>query len=284
MKILVLGVTGMLGNAVFRCFSESTNWEVYGSARSGAARKMFAPALAERIVVGTDVENVDSLNLLFAQVRPDVVINCVGLIKQLAVANNPLFAIPINSLLPHRLAQLCAIGGARLVHISTDCVFTGSQGNYKESDASNADDLYGRSKYLGEVDYPNAVTLRTSIIGHELNSANGLIGWFLKQEGTIRGYKRAIFSGFPTVELAEIIRDHVIPRPELSGLYHVAAAPIAKYDLLQLVARVYGKEIEIVPELEFAIDRSLNAERFHKATGYTPPSWQALVEKMCKFK
>lgn len=284
MKVLVLGVSGMLGNTVFRYFSESRDYEVFGSARSSAVRHAFEPALANRIIVGTDVDNADSLALLFAKVKPNIVINCIGLIKQLAEANDPLQAIPINSLLPHRLARLCEIASARLVHISTDCVFSGLKGNYLETDTSDAKDLYGRSKYLGEVDYPHAITLRTSIIGHELSSANGLVGWFLSQQGTVNGFTKAIFSGFPTIELAHIIRDVVLPQPRLSGLYHVASDPISKYDLLKLIARAYKKWIEILPEKKFTIDRSLNAEKFKLASGYTPPAWPMLVDKMFNFK
>jgi dTDP-4-dehydrorhamnose reductase len=284
MKILVLGVSGMLGNAAFRFLSEEPRHEVFGSARSGTVRKLFTPTLAERILVGADVENPDALALLFSQVKPDVVINCIGLIKQLAAANDPLQAVPINSLLPHRLARLCEVAGARLVHISTDCVFSGSKGNYLESDFPDAEDLYGRSKYLGEVDYPHAITLRTSIIGHELYSANALIGWFLAQQGAIKGFTKAIFSGLPTVELAHVIRDIVLPRPQLSGLYHVASQPIAKSDLLKLVAETYQKNIDIVPDSTLIIDRSLNADRFYAATGYRSPAWPELVKKMCEFR
>jgi dTDP-4-dehydrorhamnose reductase len=216
-------------------------------------------------------------------VRPSVVVNCIGLVKQLAQADDPLSALPINALLPHRLARLCGLVGARFVHISTDCVFNGRKGSYLESDPSDAEDLYGRSKYLGEVAYPHSITLRTSIIGHELSSAHGLVGWFLAQEGTVKGYRKAIFSGLPTVELSRIVRDVVLPQPELSGLYHVAAEPIAKYDLLQLVRDAYGKTIAIEPDDGVSIDRSLNAERFRKATGYVAPPWPELVERMRDF-
>lgn len=284
MKILVLGVSGMLGNAVFRYFSEHADFNVFGSARSGSVRRAFKPELANKVIDGVDVDNADSLALLFARVRPDVVINCIGLIKQLSEANDPLLAIPINALLPHRLARLCDVAGARFVHISTDCVFKGDRGDYLESDSSDAEDLYGRSKFLGEVDYPHAITLRTSIIGHELGSNNGLVGWFLAQKGAVKGFTRAIFSGFPTVELAHIIRDVVIPRPELRGLYHVAAAPIAKYELLKLVATTYKKTIAILPQDTLVIDRSLNAQRFNDASGYAPPDWPSLVHKMHNFK
>ena len=283
MKVLVLGVSGMLGNAVFRYFSETTDYEVFGSARSGAVRHAFATALANRVIVGADVDNPDSLALLFAKVKPHVVINCIGLIKQLAEADDPLSAIPINALLPHRLARLCDVAGARLVHMSTDCVFAGTKGMYTEADMSDAKDLYGRSKYLGEVDYPHAITLRTSIIGHELSGTHSLVGWFLAQQGSVKGFRRAIFSGLPTVELARVIRDHVLPHPELHGLYHVSAEPINKFDLLTLVARAYGKTIAITPDDKLAMDRSLDSSRFREATGYQPEPWPELVRRMREF-
>jgi len=284
MRVLILGVSGMLGNAMLRVLSQNPALEVWGTARSPSARQFFPPDLRERIAVGIDVENQDTLARVFAGLQPAMVVNCVGLIKQLTDANDPLQALPVNAMLPHRLARLCALGGARLVHISTDCVFKGTKGNYCESDSSDAEDLYGKSKFLGEVAYPQTVTLRTSIIGHELSSNHGLINWFLKQEERVRGYRRAIFSGLPTVELAQVVRDVVLPRPEIVGLYHVASAPIAKFDLLKLVADVYGKSIEITPDDTVAINRSLNADRFRKATGYVAPSWPELVKRMYDFK
>ncbi|WP_370262356.1 dTDP-4-dehydrorhamnose reductase family protein [Limnobacter sp.] len=282
-KVLVLGVTGMLGNAVFRLFSQSQGFETHGTARSTAGLRHFDEALRPRIHVGIDVEQQDHLVQLFSRVRPGVVINCIGLVKQLAEAGDPLAALPINALLPHRLARLASLAGARLVHVSTDCVFTGRQGLYKESDAPDALDLYGRSKLLGEVDEPNAVTLRTSIIGHELSSAHSLVGWFLAQEGCVRGFTRAVFSGLPTVELAKVIRDHVLPRTDLRGLWHVSSEPITKYDLLQLVKRAYGKAIEIVPDKKLVIDRSLDSSRFRAETGWQPANWTELVDSMCRF-
>lgn len=282
-RVLVLGITGMLGNAMFRLLSEDPRLEVRGGARSTAAAGRFAEPLRGRIFGGFDGENADRLAELFATHRPEVVVNCVGLVKQLANANRVLDAIPINTLLPHRLLQLCTAGGARLVHISTDCVFSGKTGDYRESDQPDATDLYGLSKLLGEVAAPNAITLRTSIIGHELDSANGLLGWFLSQSGPVRGFRRAIFSGFPTVELARIVREHVLPRPELNGLYHVSADAIAKYDLLHLFAATYGRDIEIEPDDSLVIDRSLNSDRFRDATGYAPPSWPELVATMHAF-
>ena len=210
-------------------------------------------------------------------------VNCIGVVKQLAEADDPLFAIPINSVLPHRLARLAQAVGARFVHCSTDCVFDGKKGMYTEADFPDATDLYGRSKFLGEVDYENAITLRTSIVGHELSSAHGLVNWFLAQEGPVRGFTKAIFSGLPTVELARVIRDAVLPNPSLRGLYHVSAAPIAKFDLLRLVADAYGRGTTITPDDSLVLDRSLDSSRFRSATGYVPAPWPALVRAMRDF-
>jgi dTDP-4-dehydrorhamnose reductase len=281
---LVLGASGMLGNAVLRVMHENPCLEIFGTVRSNNVPSFFSTEVAKTIMTGCDVTDHDVLVRLFGEVRPDVVINCIGLIKQLADIDDPLITLPINAMLPHRLASLCGLLGARLVHMSTDCVFSGSKGGYKEDDISDATDLYGKSKYLGEVDYPHAITLRTSIIGHELQSAHGLIGWFLSQQGSCKGFRRAIFSGLPTVVLAKVIRDIVLPRSELTGVYHVAAKPISKYDLLKLVAEVYGKTIDIIPNDELVIDRSLNADRFNSATGYVAPSWDDLIKTMHSYQ
>lgn len=281
MKILVLGVTGMLGNAVFKAFSQDAQHEVWGTLRHSAALRNFPAADCGRLLTGIDVLDQDALVAVLTKVRPDVVINCVGLIKQQSDANDPLTALPINAMLPHRLAHLCDLLDARLIHVSTDCVFSGRKGGYLESDLSDAEDLYGKSKYIGELhDLPNAITLRTSIIGHELTSNHSLVDWFLAQQGSVRGFSRAIFSGLPTVELARVMKDFVLPHPQLNGLYHVAAAPIAKLDLLALVAAQYDKAIEIHPDATLVIDRSLNSERFTQATGYNAPSWPRLIELM----
>jgi dTDP-4-dehydrorhamnose reductase len=282
-KVLVLGATGMLGSAVLRFFAQSAGYDVVGSVRASNAQRLLPDTLADRLICGVDVGQVDSLVRLFALTQPDVVINCIGLVKQLAAADDPLTAIPINSLLPHRLARLCDVAGARLVHVSTDCVFAGDKGMYTEADVSDAKDLYGRSKYLGEVDYPHAITLRTSIVGHELSGSHSLVGWFLAQQGRVKGFSRAIFSGLPTVELARVIRDHVLPHPGLHGLYHVSAEPINKFDLLTLISKTYGKAIDISPDDKLVIDRSLDSSKFRGAAGYQPEPWPELVRRMHEF-
>lgn len=282
-KILVLGASGMLGNAIMHSFIDGKDMIIKGTVRSPSAFTALPKKIQPYIRAGINVEDFDSLIALFNQERPDIVINCVGIIKQLASSYDPLNAIPINSLFPHRLANLCVLSGARLIHMSTDCVFSGSNGGYIEGDFPDANDLYGRSKFLGEVDYSGCITLRTSIIGRELNSANSLIDWFLSQSGIVKGYTNAIFSGLPTNEMANVIRDYVIPNQELSGLYHVSVDPISKYELLQLVKSVYGKTIEIVQDDTVRIDRSLNSEKFRKDTGYKPKPWEKLIEEMHQF-
>lgn len=281
MKVLVLGVTGMLGNAVYRVFSQSDAYETWGTLRSNSGKRYFLADSQSRLVSGVDVLDQDALVSVFNRIRPNVVINCIGLIKQLAQANDPLTALPINAMLPHRLAHYCELVGARLIHVSTDCVFSGCTGMYAEEAASDATDLYGKSKYIGELhDQDNAITLRTSIIGHELESQYALIDWFLAQEGMVKGYAKAVFSGLPTVELARVMRDYVLPKPKLTGLYHVSAEPIDKLSLLKLVAEVYGKDIQIIRDEHIQVDRSLNSARFQQITGYVPPTWPELVKSM----
>lgn len=270
----------MIGSAMFRVLSEKKEWEVRGTLRSNAWKRFFPETLAGKLIPDVDVERHDALVRVFAQVRPDVVVNCVGLTKHHREAEDPLLSIPLNALLPHRLADLCAATGSRLVHVSTDCVFSGARGGYVEDDAPDAVDVYGKSKHLGEVDDTHAITLRTSTIGHELQSAYGLLEWFLSQQGSCKGFNRAIFSGLPNTEFARVVRDVVIPRPELHGLYHVGADPIGKYELLKLIARVYGKQIDIVRDDEFSIDRSLNSARFNQATGYKAAAWPELIQAM----
>lgn len=280
-KILVLGASGMLGSAVFRCLHASRAHEVSGTVRNQSVLKFFSEEEKPSIATDIDVLHMDGLISLLDKVDPDIVINCVGLIKQLSSAKDPLVALPVNALFPHRLARLCALAGVRLIHVSTDCVFTGATGNYTEEDIPDAIDLYGRSKLLGElVEYEHAVTLRTSIIGRELSTSYSLMDWFLAQTDEVKGFDRAIFSGLPTCELAAVIREHVIPRDGLSGLYHVSAAPISKFDLLRLVAAQYGNDVRIIRHSDVRIDRSLNSERFMNATGYKAPVWSELIRRM----
>jgi dTDP-4-dehydrorhamnose reductase len=283
-KILILGASGMLGSTLLKYFSSNLMYEVYGTLRFQGSVKSFDQELQNKLIVGVDVEKTEGLLALFNNIRPTIVINCVGIVKQLKEAEDALIAIPINSLLPHILARLCESIGSRLIHFSTDCVFSGLRGMYTEEDFPDCNDLYGRSKYLGESTAFNTITLRTSIIGHELNGNRSLVNWFLSQEDQVTGFKNAVFSGLPTVEVARIIQDFVIPNKSLSGLYHISADPINKFDLLRLVADQYKKEIKIIPDDNYKIDRSLDSSRFKNVTGFKASSWNDMIKIMYQFR
>lgn len=278
--ILIMGASGMLGNAFVRLFAGSSGYRTVGAVRALSSAAGAFDGYDVELIGGLDAESSDNLAHVMAAAKPDVVVNCVGVIKQAGNVKDVMTAVPINTLLPHRLLTLCKLAGARLVHVSTDCVFSGDKGDYREGDVCDADDVYGRTKLLGELYEAPAVTVRTSIIGHELRGRASLLEWFLAQEGSTRGFTNAIFSGVPTTHLARIVRDFVLPDPSLSGLYHVSAAPIAKYDLLRLIAERYGKVIAIEPDDALVIDRSLDSTRFRAATGYVPPSWPDLIDEM----
>jgi dTDP-4-dehydrorhamnose reductase len=267
----------MIGSTMLRVVSANMAWQVIGSVRSEPAG--YPAALAGQLVGGFDLASPDRLTALFNRVKPNVVINCAGLTKHLPGGNDPVPALTLNSLLPHRLAVLCELAGARLIHVSTDCVFSGKAGMYKETDQPDATDIYGKTKHLGEVVGPHLVTLRTSTIGHENGTRYGLLEWFLAQT-ECKGFRRAIFSGLPTVEFARVVRDLVIPNAALSGLYHVGADAIDKNSLINLIAREYGKNTVIVPDDSVVIDRSLSSDRFAAATGYRAPDWPALISQM----
>jgi len=280
MRILILGITGMLGSTAFRLLSRRGDVAVFGTARHGAVHRWFPDVGPGRILSGVDAKCPEQLAAVINKVEPDIVVNAIGIIKQVEAALDPLTAIPINTELPHRLASLCARAGARLIHISTDCVFSGKVGGYREDDPPDACDLYGLSKFLGEIDQPHALTLRTSIIGPELSTRHGLLEWFLAQRGRVPGYAGAVFSGLTSAELTRVIADYIAPRPELSGLYHVAAAPITKHDLLDLISAQYQHAVTIEPIAEPMINRSLNSDRFCKATGYVVPDWPSMIRQM----
>ena len=281
MKILILGGSGMLGHRLW--LNLSLHHETWVTVRGDAAQFPNLPVFRrDRVRPNVDALNFDEVTRALASIQPDLVINCIGLIKQTHLARDPLSSISLNALLPHRVSLICRTARIRMIHISTDCVFSGKKGCYTEEDQSDAEDLYGRTKFLGEVSYPHCVTLRTSIIGRELKSKLGLIEWFLAQTGTIRGYQRAIYSGFTTDELSRIILNQVIPRNDLSGVYHVSSDPISKYDLLILARQAFGHQVTILPDQDFVCDRSLVSTRFREFTGYTPPNWPEMIEELAR--
>lgn len=279
--MLVLGASGMLGHKLFLRLSSYENLDVFATARYKSSwAKALPTELLNNLQLNVDANDLGSLITAINVIKPDLVINCIGIVKQGSYGQDALTNISINALLPHRLALICEEVGTRLLHISTDCVFSGNKGNYSETDIPDAIDLYGRSKLLGEVSYPHCLTLRTSIIGHELQSQLGLIEWFFAQKDKVQGYTRHIYTGFPTVELADIIARYIIPNTSISGIYHLSSDPISKYELLKLVASKYNQEIVIEPYGETFCDRSLDSSKFRYLTGFAPPSWPEMIDKM----
>jgi dTDP-4-dehydrorhamnose reductase len=280
-KILILGVTGMLGHTLFKEMLKNKRFDVFGTTRNkNGLESFFNQREIESVIANIDADKYETVNQVIKNIQPTVIINCIGLIKQLPISNQPLEAININAQLPHLIALTARSVNARFIHFSTDCVFNGEKGNYDESDFSDARDLYGRTKFLGEVTYPNCITLRTSIIGHELRTNFSLVNWFLEQENMVRGFCKAMYSGLPTIEIVNVIENYVIPNKKLNGLYQVSSAPISKYDLLQLIKKTYNKDITIEPDEKFVLDRTLNSEKFRTVSGYTPPDWNQLIKKM----
>lgn len=284
-RVLIIGGSGMLGHKLCQRLPEQ-DLEVMATIRRPAEFTARYPSVFghTRLVANVDVVDDRRLEQVVAEIAPQVVINCVGIVKQLAAAQDAVLSGRVNAFLPHELARLCAQRECRLIHISTDCVFAGRRGMYRENDPSDAQDLYGRSKYLGETTAAEtaAITLRTSIIGRELEvPGHGLLEWFLSQNGKrVSGFARAVFSGLTTHELARVIARIIIDHPRLHGLYHVAGEPINKFDLLGLIRRAYGLEIEIDRDDTQVCDRSLRMDRFHDATGYTTPGWREMIAEL----
>ena len=277
MKILILGASGMLGHMLFGELLRR-GLDVYGGVRHAfPCRKAWQP----RLLPGLDACNMETVRQVLDDVRPDVCINAVGLIRQIPEGRKILPCLQINSVLPWQLLELCRPRHIRLIHYSTDCVFDGQKGSpYVEDDPATATDIYGRTKSLGEVRDEHALTLRTSLLGPELRGKHSLLEWFLSQEGPVNGYTDALFTGLPTSEHARIMADYVLPRTELYGLYQVSSQPISKHDLLCLIDKVYKKGIQILPHAGIGEDKRLSCSAFSRATGYTAPAWPDLIAEM----
>jgi dTDP-4-dehydrorhamnose reductase len=283
MEILVLGGTGMLGHKMFQQLRERFP-ETYCSIR-GSVRDVTLERI-ELFQTGNICEHVNaadyvSLERLLRDHQPKVIVNCVGVVKQRREAQEAFPSILVNALLPHQLAETCSAWGGRLIHISTDCVFDGRRGGYRETDLTDAEDLYGRTKALGETAEQNALTLRTSIIGRELFHFQSLLEWFLAQDhARVRGYQRGMYSGTTTSELAAVVGDIIKEHPLLNGLYQVTGPTVSKFELLSLLRDAYALNVVIIPDNEVYCDRSMNGEKLRAATGYVSPGWLELATEL----
>ena len=282
-KLLIIGVGGMLGNALYRYFDERTNNRTFGLLRNKKKILNFFNKFNSEKIIEKDFFDLDNLDQILSDLSPNIIFNCIGIVKQNPLSNDPLSSIRVNSIFPHLLNKLSLKFNFRLIHFSTDCVFSGLQGNYLETDFADANDIYGRSKFLGEISNNGNITIRTSFIGKELGTNRALLNWFLSQKGKIKGYKNAIYSGLTTLEVARVLDKYVIPNPNLKGLYHLSADNINKYSLLSLLNEVYKKDLFIEEDLNIRIDRSLNSNKFRKETGYKPLKWEKAIQEMREF-
>jgi dTDP-4-dehydrorhamnose reductase len=282
-KVVVLGAHGMLGHVLALEMRERSDIDLLVTTRSN--REIDSPLLDEISSIHLDAMSEPDIKRVVEYVRPDAVINCIGVVKQRPEAHDPVVSLKINSLFPHLVANACAQVNARMIHVSTDCVFDGRKGSYVEEDLTNATDLYGRSKALGEVfEHQHTLTIRTSIIGHELASRLGLLEWALSQDDPIAGYESVLFSGLSTVELSRLIIEEIVQPKVRAGLFHVAGPKISKADLLKEIYLCYGKGNDINRVGSPNLDRSLNSDRWTEITGYTPPSWRLMLEHMKRWR
>lgn len=279
MRILILGGDGMLGHELF--FELRARHETRVTLRQPLAayssRGLFT---ADNAFGGIDARTPGAVEQVIAQFRPQALVNAIGIVKQRAESDDAIVSIEVNALLPHRLASACRAAGARVIHVSTDCVFTGEKGRYSETDRPDAVDLYGRSKLLGELAGEGCLTLRTSMIGLGLYRKTSLVDWFLAQKGRVQGYRHAIFSGLTTRELSRVIALVIEKHPQASGLYHLSAAPVSKLELLTKLRERLRSSVDIVPADEPRIDRSLDSTRFRRVFAYTPPSWDSMLDEL----
>lgn len=279
MRILILGGDGMLGHQLLRHLSGRHDVRVT-LRRPLVTYTQYGLYTPNNSYASIDLMTPDAIVDVLAAFRPEVVVNVAGIVKQRAEAQDVLTAMQVNAVLPHRLAGLCSLVGARFITLSTDCVFSGRKGSYSELDKPDPEDLYGRTKLLGEVDRPHCLTLRTSIIGREFARKSSLIEWFLASKGSVQGYTKAIFSGFTTYELSRLIEMILLRYPQLSGLWHVASEPISKYELLRSLENELQRGVQVVPDDSVQCDRSLDSTRFWKCTGYVPPTWAEMIAEM----
>jgi dTDP-4-dehydrorhamnose reductase len=280
MPILIYGANGMLGHKLVQILG--ARFDVWGTIRGEFAEiERFGIFDRRRTIEQIDVTDIASVRGALEIAKPDVVINAAGVIKQLPESVDSVRTLKINSVFPQRLAELSVEYGFRLITLSTDCVFSGTKGNYSEADVPDAETLYGISKLLGEVTNHNCLTIRTSIIGRELTTAHSLVEWFLNNRGgAVKGYANAIYSGFPTIVLAEILPGIIAEHPELRGVYHISSDPINKFDLLKLLNKYYQANINIEPCEDHVIDRSLDSSVFARATGFRPANWEEMIQQM----
>lgn len=280
MRLVILGGSGMLGHTLWERLSQrfpDTYTTIHKGIGDYGDDGLFG---SDRVIDHIDVMDFRILEGALRVIKPDVILNCIGITKRREEPQNPIPSIILNAMLPHKLAKLAADVNAKLIHFSTDCVFDGRTGRYSDDAPTNATDLYGRTKALGEVTGNSVLTLRSSFIGKELREGTELLEWFLSQKNAVRGFKNAIYTGLTTLELCRVIEKLLLDYPDASGLYNVSSEPINKFELLRLIGEKMHRSVEIIPDESFHCDRSLDSARFRRDFGYAPPTWTKMVEEL----
>ena len=285
MKVIIFGSNGLLGNTITKYFLDNSSYETFPILRDSSKIMLFKKKYHKSFIVIKNILDFEEIKKKIKNIRPDILINCIGITNKVQKNNTSYFEdlIRVNSLFPHMLHRISLDLNARLIHLSTDCIYSGNKGNYNENDLPDPIDAYGRSKLLGELNYENTLTIRKSVVGHEFLTKKGLLEWFLDQNKIVQGYKNVIFSGLTVLELARLIDIYIIPRNDLKGIFHVSGEPISKFDLLKIFNEIYNKSIKIVPNESIKINRTLNGSHFNKVTGYKINSWSSLIKSMYEF-
>jgi dTDP-4-dehydrorhamnose reductase len=282
MRLLILGGTGMLGHNLWKYFSgryPDTYTTIRQSCKSYETGGIFN---SNRVIDSVDASDFLELKGVMKCIQPDFILNCIGVTKRREEVSEAIRTITLNALLPHKLGEWGKNNSAKVINFSTDCVFDGVHGNYTEKSPTNATDLYGKTKALGEIQGNNALTLRSSFIGTELVAGTELLEWFLSQIGIVQGFKNAIYSGFTTLELSRIVENIVVHYPEVNGIYNISSDPISKFDLLMLIRDKMLLDVDIIPNETFRCNRSLDSTKFRKEFNYTPPTWGAMIDELSK--
>lgn len=279
MKILIVGGDGMLGNELFAQLSRAHEVRVTVR-RELAAYEQHGVFTSANTFSEIDVRCPDAVVGAIELFEPDAIVNATAVVRQRPDASDPVRSIEVNALFPHRLVLIAQKVGARVLHVSTDCVFSGSRGAYTELDVPDPIDLYGATKHLGEVTGPGSITLRTSLIGLELHRRLSLVEWALAQTSGISGYRHALWSGLTTMEFARVVERTLIDHPDLIGLWHVSGPVISKYDLLVDLMDLIGRDIDVEPDESFVCDRTLGSAAFRAATGWQPPTWNVMLAEL----
>ena len=284
MKILIIGASGMIGHYLFGYLSQKKKYQIYGFVRNKRVLKDNKFLFNHKNILEVEILRNNNLKKIILDLQPEIIINCSGIVKQNPLIRNVPLSIELNSIFPHNLNLICKEIDCRLIQLSTDCVFSGIKGNYKETDLPDPNDIYGRSKLLGELDYKNCITIRTSFIGHELVNNWGLLSWFLSQKNKVKGFKNAIYSGLTTLEISKVIKNFVITNNSLNGLYHISSNPIDKFSLLRIINQTYGKNLNIEPDYLSKSDKSLNSLKFQNETGYKPIEWEDAIRELKNYQ